>query len=212
VATARLDGLEQRSSILVETRSLSVEEIRALRIFASSYATTHELRLQQKGREPELAWSLTQRALPRPITRRLEGDSVETLAELYGPAESLRFIGAMESEAPATFGPQEQRTDALVGLLTWRFEAWNETAWLCDIRVRQSHRRRGIGKRLVEDLRWAAARAEARGIMLETQTTNIPAIVFYLGLGFQIVGLNSAMYGNPGSRVDAALFLWSALA
>lgn len=201
--------MEQKSSILVKTRPLSVEEVHANPIFESTYATSHELRLRESGSEPELTWSLKLSSLPRPITRRLEGESVETLAELYGPPESLRFIGAMAPDAPFGFDAEKDTRETLVGLLTWRFEEWNETAWLCDIRVEQSHRRQGIGKRLIEDLRWAAARAEARGIMLETQTTNIPAICFYLQLGFRIVGFNSAMYGNPGGRVDAALFMWA---
>jgi len=97
----------------------------------------------------------------------------------------------------------------LVGLLTWRFDSWNETAWLCDLRVRAEHRERGIGSRLIEDLMWATARLEARGIMLETQTSNVPAVDFYLGRGFQLVGINTAMYTDPKSRnADAALYFW----
>jgi len=185
---------------LAEIRAISVDEMRTLTIFPSSIRSEGELRLGVSGVDPELTWKLAAVPVARTVVRHLDGDSVDSLADLYGPAEVLRFIGRFDDGG------------VLDGILTWRYDSWNETAWLCDIRVQEDARRQGIGSRLVQELLWAAVREDARGIMLETQTTNVPAIAFYLGHGFRLVGLNTAMYGEPGDRsADPAIYFWRTL-
>jgi ribosomal protein S18 acetylase RimI-like enzyme len=175
--------------------------MRSLTLFASEYHSDRYLKVETSGRQPELTWELRSvaRGRGRGITRQLDGGSLDALAQLFGPVETLRFIGAFHGEK-------------LVGLLTWKLEKWNQTVWLCDIRVRAEYRRRGIASRLLEDLQWAAVRAEARGIMLETQSANTRAIEFYLAKGFRLVGLNSALYSDRDSpMVEVALFFYRSL-
>ena len=176
-----------------------MEEISSLTIFASEYHSDRYLRVETSGTPPDLTWKVRSVARGRGITRRLDGGSLDALAQLFGPVETLRFIGAFHGEK-------------LVGLLIWKLEEWNQTVWLCDIRVRAEYRRRGIASRLLEDLQWAAMRAEARGIMLETQNANTQAIEFYLVKGFRLVGLNSALYSDRDSpMVEVALFFYRSL-
>jgi ribosomal protein S18 acetylase RimI-like enzyme len=43
---------------------------------------------------------------------------------------------------------------------------------------------------------------------LETQATNVPAIRFYMALGFAVVGLDLSLYGNDdAARGEVALFM-----
>lgn len=184
----------------IETRSIDLREMRTITIFSSNYRTKHAFRLSVDGDMPPSTWTLDIEERSRAVTRRLGGDSLPSLAELYGPLGQLRFMGAWID-------------GSLAGLLTWRYDSWNRAVWLCDIRVRSEFRRRGVGARLVEDLTWAAMRENARGIMLETQTMNYPAVRFYLGRAFRLVGFNTALYRNPETPAagDIALFFWRSL-
>lgn len=187
------------SCILISVRALTKDEVSEMDLFTSGYRSTKYMRLERSGVDPEVSWNLTIAGSRREVVRTLEGDTLDVLVQLYGPAGTLRFLGAFEK-------------DELVGLLTWKLEEWNEMVWLCDIRVRDGHRQKGVGSLLLTDLQWAASRVDARGIMLETQNTNVVAIAFYLSKGFQLVGLNSALYGRPGrANADVALFFYLSL-
>lgn len=54
----------------------------------------------------------------------------------------------------------------------------------------------GIGTRLIDLAKTRATELGIRAIMLETQTSNYPAIQFYLKNGFKLVGFNSISYSN----------------
>ncbi len=62
--------------------------------------------------------------------------------------------------------------------------------------VRQGYRRQGVGRALMQEVEQAARHFRARGIILETQTCNDPAILFYQGMGLEFWGLNTAAYSN----------------
>ena len=181
---------------MVEFRSVGGDEMQDLEIFPSEYETRTVLRLVTQGAGPELTWQLEERALGRRLSRRLDSGGWQSLENLYGPTGALNFFGAFEGAR-------------LTGLLTWKHEAWNDVTWLCDIRIRKECRRQGIGTRLLEDLKWSALRCDARGIMLETQTTNYPAIQFYTSSGFELAGLNTRFYANLlDDPAEAALFFF----
>jgi len=173
--------------------------VRSLEIFPSEYSSRRYLRLEVSGEAPALTWNLEAAERGREATRRLDSGSLDSLIDLYGPAENLRFIGSFDGQE-------------LTGLTTWKLERWNQTVWLCDIRVRADRRRQGIAERMLEDLKWAALREGVRGILLETQNTNYPAILFYMAHGFRLVGLNAALYGDERSGpTDVALFFYLSL-
>jgi len=163
---------------------MSLEDLRSLEIFASSYRTDRYLRLEMEGGDPAKMWRLVPAQLPRPVTKVLDGGGVQALLELYGEASQLHFVGAVADSE-------------LIGLATWRMEHWNHMLWLCDIRVREEKRSHGVGSRLMEALHWSALREDAGGIMLETQNLNLAAIEFYRTRGFEVAGINTRLY--PGA-------------
>ncbi len=192
----------RRLSILAEVaiNPLNFEEASRLEIFGSGYSSDRYLKLHIEGKPTVRTWKLVPVKLQRPIERRLDRGGIDTLVELYGRPEDLSFLAATKGQN-------------LVGLVTWRFEAWNHMLWLCDIRIHKDHRRQGIGGRLLEALYWTSFRVGAGGIMLETQNLNVGAVDFYLSRGFDIVGLNSHLYslGEDSEPWEVALYLHRSL-
>ena len=188
----------RRYCILAEIRAISLEELRGLRLFPSEYSGHSYWRLEPSVGDSTFGWSLTAQRTRKLISRRLDDGDLDTMDELYGPLDSLAFVAALEEQE-------------LVGLATWRFEKWNRTVWLWDIRVAPNHRRKGTGTSLLQSVLWEAMRLKARGVMLETQNLNYSAILFYLGNGFTPVGLNTELYGVSGSPSEVALFFFRSL-
>ena len=86
-------------------------------------------------------------------------------------------------------------------------EHWNRCAIIGDIAVDPPYRRRGVGRRLIEQaVAWARGRG-LPGIMLETQNINVPACRLYERCGFVLGGFDACLYRGvmPGTR-EIALF------
>lgn len=73
---------------------------------------------------------------------------------------------------------------------------WNNTLLIHDLYVRAQFKKKGIGRSLMEVAKKRAAELSVRAISLETQTSNYPAIQFYLQNGFELIGFNSISYSN----------------
>lgn len=97
-------------------------------------------------------------------------------------------------------------------------ENWNKTAELTLIIVASASRRRGIGRRFVQEAEAYARERTLRGLQWEAQNDNRDAIDFALSQGFRIAGFHDALYRNQelaGQRTTdfrgIALFLAKAL-
>lgn len=103
--------------------------------------------------------------------------------------------------------------DELVGVGISEAQAWNNSMWVWEFHVAESHRGRGIGEQLMKGLVAKGQAANLRAIFCETQTTNVPAIRFYHKMGFTCDGLNLSFYTNedwPDGEV--AVFMKKTLA
>jgi [ribosomal protein S18]-alanine N-acetyltransferase len=78
-----------------------------------------------------------------------------------------------------------------------------DEAEILSLGVRGSDQRRGIARRLVEALRRAAGKAEARRLFLEVGQGNAAANALYASLGFQEVGRRKGYYEHAGGAEDA---------
>ncbi|MFX0116197.1 MAG: GNAT family N-acetyltransferase [Candidatus Hodarchaeota archaeon] len=71
---------------------------------------------------------------------------------------------------------------------------WNKYAYIDDIAVDRSLRRRGIGRQLLSAaIRWAREK-NFPGLMLETQNINVGGCKLYDSLGFQLGGFDKLLY------------------
>jgi ribosomal protein S18 acetylase RimI-like enzyme len=73
---------------------------------------------------------------------------------------------------------------------------WNNTLLIHDLYVDDRFKKNGIGSILIEVAKKRATELGVRAIYLETQTSNYPAIQFYLKNGFEFIGFNSISYSN----------------
>lgn len=121
--------------------------------------------------------------LSQPFRKRYDHLDVETL-EQYRRLPPLGF----------SFGAYE---DGLcVGLALAESRDWNKSLWVWELHVAETHRRRGIGRRLLEALAEKGRAAGLRTLVCETQNSNMPAIQFYRSAGFKIEGIDLSYYSN----------------
>ena len=79
-----------------------------------------------------------------------------------------------------------------------------DEAEILSIGVAPEWQRRRLGRRLVEGLVRAAARAEVKRLVLEVAADNEAAVALYRGLGFKTVGRRNDYYQREGeASVDA---------
>ena len=83
-----------------------------------------------------------------------------------------------------------------VGIALAEPRHWNKSLWVWELHVAKTHRRRGIGRRLVEALAQLGYAAGLRTLVCETQNTNVPAMHFYHKIGFNIEGIDLSYYSN----------------
>ena len=82
------------------------------------------------------------------------------------------------------------------GVIVMQHLEWNNTLLIHHLYVEQQFKRKGIGSALLIFAQKRARELSVRMITLETQTSNYPAIQFYLKNGFQLIGLNVNSYSN----------------
>ncbi|MDP9351200.1 MAG: GNAT family N-acetyltransferase [Chloroflexota bacterium] len=84
--------------------------------------------------------------------------------------------------------------DTIVGFAALAHQRWNRRTELWHLYVALRERGRGIGRALVEAAVESARGAGMRCIWLETSNLAYPAIQFYLRSGFELCGLDTALY------------------
>ncbi|MHC0039412.1 GNAT family N-acetyltransferase [Pseudoneobacillus sp. C159] len=86
--------------------------------------------------------------------------------------------------------------DIEVGFLSLYHEKWNNVLRIWDIHVEKSMQAKGIGSRLIELAKKRGREIGVRAMVLETQTSNFPAINFYKKHGFKLTGFDRLSYSN----------------
>ncbi|NHJ01388.1 MAG: GNAT family N-acetyltransferase [Candidatus Heimdallarchaeota archaeon] len=83
-----------------------------------------------------------------------------------------------------------------IGLVVMGKISWNNLLRIWDIYIEKRWQRKGIGTKLLEFAENKARALNVRGIILECQSSNYPAIQFYLKFGFELSGFNLISYTN----------------
>ncbi len=84
---------------------------------------------------------------------------------------------------------------------------WNQYCYIEDIAVSRQYRGMGLGRRLIDiAIQWAK-NGGMRGLMAETQDTNLAACRFYHRCGFVLGGVDIMLYRNCSNSDEKAL-LW----
>jgi len=82
------------------------------------------------------------------------------------------------------------------GIISFSHEKWHNVLRVNDIHIDQSFQHQGIGSKLMSIVKTRAAEIGVRAIVLETQTSNYPAIQFYKKHGFHLIGCDLISYSN----------------
>ncbi|MFE3573888.1 GNAT family N-acetyltransferase [Lysinibacillus sp. NPDC059133] len=82
------------------------------------------------------------------------------------------------------------------GIVSFSHEKWHNVLRINDIHIDQSRQHKGIGSKLMALVKKRAAEIGVRAIVLETQTSNLPAIQFYRKHGFHLIGCDLISYSN----------------
>lgn len=146
---------------------------------------TSDARYQVSKTEVDQQFVLTLEwvSLTQPYRKRYDHLDAKTL-EHYRQVPLLGFsFGAYDLEQS-------------VGLVLAEPHDWNQSLWVWELHVAETHRRRGVGRQLLGALAEKAHAVGLRTIVCETQTTNVPAIRFYRSMGFQIEGIDLSYYSN----------------
>ncbi|MCZ8519603.1 MULTISPECIES: GNAT family N-acetyltransferase [Paenibacillus] len=85
---------------------------------------------------------------------------------------------------------------------------WNHYAIVEDIKVDESYRRYGIGRKLIDQAKYWAKAGGMPGLMLETQTNNVRACKFYESCGFAIGGMDLYLYKGAEPHHNETAIFW----
>ena len=131
----------------------------------------------------------------------LTASDLYRLEALYreGGDPSLAFLSALlqRPHGHAWFIAEEGAALAVA----W-FTLVLDEAEVIDIRVADTHRRQGLGERL---LRESLAALSVRSVFLDVRRTNSPAVTMYEKMGFLQVGVRHNYYQVSSGREDALI-------
>lgn len=141
--------------------------------YVSAYL--YAVRMTESPQGWELSWR--REALDGPVEKEFE----DVLLEDY--LEEPRLFGAFDN-------------GELIGILEIAAENWNNRLRISNLWVKETFRRRGIGRQLMRKAEEVAVQQGRRALALETQSCNDPAISFYKSCGFSFIGCDLLAYSN----------------
>ncbi len=141
------------------------------------YASEYFYDLESRETAAGFSWSLIRRPASPPIAKEHRWMPFED-----APPNARGYVALVDGE-PA-------------GYVECALEEFTNLVRVLHLYVRQGSRRMGVGTKLLEGVEQAARHFRARGVVIETQTGNVPAIQFYQSMGYTFWGVNSAFYTN----------------
>ena len=168
---------------MLEIRPLLQWEPDDLRCLMTGYTSDVKYQVSKRESVQQCVLALELVALPQPWHKRYDDLDAEAL-DRYQQMLACGF----------SFGAYDGRQ--CVGIALAEPEYWNKSLWVWELHVAETHRRLGIGRRLVDALSEQGRAAGLRILVCETQNTNVPAIRFYCKVGFSVEGIDLSYYSN----------------
>ena len=123
------------------------------------------------------------------------GSEVGGSTQLAFEAEQAAGFARAEADNPS---PQQDKTE--VGYLTIGQENWNKTMRIWDLYIENEYKRKGVGTQLMKLAIEKSREYHCRALVLETQSSNYPAIQFYKKCGFELIGFDILAYSNTDTE------------
>ncbi len=140
--------------------------------------------------------------------RTAKSEDIEKIAELEkacftDPWSKKDFEGAFSSSVTEGLVAFQDGDLVGYGLIAIVFE----DADVANIAVSPLHRKKGLGKQLLEGLLTTAKARGVKRVFLEVRVSNAPAILLYKGFGFQTVNVRKKYYPDGEDAYLMALEL-----
>lgn len=168
---------------MAEIKTLIELDIDGLRQVVTGYVSNAKYVIGKIESHDHIAITLELVRLEQPFIKRYDYLDEETLERYAQVPKHGLSLGAYDGEQ-------------LVGIVLAEPRTWNNSLWVWEFHVAETHRRMGIGCRMMEQLAEKGKAAGLRTIVCETQNTNVPAIQFYRRVGFTIEGIDLSYYTN----------------
>jgi len=146
------------------------------------YQSDEKYRISKKESAERITFQLDLVRLEEPYRKRWK--LTEDDHELY--KEVIR-----EGHSIAAYHQEEMVAVALAEV-----RKWNRTLWIWEFHVSPEYQRRGVGRQMMEAMEGKARSLELRTMLVETQSTNLPAIRFYQAVGFSVESVDLSYYTN----------------
>ena len=181
-------------------RPLILADIPRLADIDAEFESDRFLDVEKTGDGLNVMWRLVERPLDPPFRSNdfsLDRQQREEVAVRLRDGDGL-YLAA-----------EDPGTERLVALLDMERERWRDTAVIWNILIDRAYRRHGLGRDLIgRAIAWAREQG-LRGLVLESQTNNMPACRFYQAMGFKLCGLDDHFYSNDDMGVsEVAIFWW----
>jgi ribosomal protein S18 acetylase RimI-like enzyme len=168
---------------MIEIRPLLQLAVADLKRIASGYVSYTKYVVAHSDSEHHASFELRLISLSEPYIKTYDHFDAETVQRYVKVLADGYSVGAYDD-------------DVLVGLVIAEAQQWNRSLWVHEFHVAETHRKHGIGRRLMDAVAAQAHQAALRIIVCETQNTNATAIQAYRKLGFQIEGIDLSYYTN----------------
>jgi ribosomal protein S18 acetylase RimI-like enzyme len=181
-------------------RSLTFDDIPRLVEVDAEFESDRFLDVDKITSGLEVTWRLIERPLASPFRS----------SDFSLNRRQREEVGVRLREADGLYlAAEDKNTGRIVALLDVERERWRDTATVWNILIDRAYRRKGMGHELMSRaIAWAREQG-LRGIVLETQTNNLPACRFYQAMGFKLCGLDDHFYSNDDIGVkEVAIFWW----
>jgi len=185
----------------MEYRPLAQVDLSRLKEIKADYVSDTYLRVEKTGDGVEVGFALRVEPLEGPFRSQGYG--------IIREKDKAEIRSRMDAQALQLVVEQKGR---LIGFLDAEIESWRSVVKVWDVLVDEEHRRQGIGTELMRRAHEFAASNNCRALVVETQTTNWPALNFYLKMGFQVCAVDDHFYTNRDlERKEVAVFLYREL-
>ncbi|HXZ68400.1 MAG TPA: GNAT family N-acetyltransferase [Alphaproteobacteria bacterium] len=138
---------------------------------------------------------------------RTDGGFELSLTQVNPPLKKEYPLAHFRDMAPATdYDLIAERDGRIVGFIGTAVHRRSKRCLIWHFYVDKAHRRQGIGRLLMDAVEAHCRNIGARLMWVETQNVNAPAIAAYRALGFELCGLDTALYQGTPEEGETALY------
>ncbi|HEV8191646.1 MAG TPA: GNAT family N-acetyltransferase [Ktedonobacterales bacterium] len=166
-----------------EIRPLRTLDERLLHDLITGYTSTARYEVAKVESPEYTRIELQLVPLERPFVKRYTHLDAATVRRYLNIAALGSSLGAFAGER-------------CIGIALAEPQDWNQSLNVHEFHVAEEFQGQGLGRQLMEALIVHARALGMRCIVCETQTTNVPAIMFYCAMGFTLDGIDLSLYTN----------------